>query len=111
MNYVRISLSIPPALLPRIDKAARALEMSRSEFVSRTLDGALHDGEAMLAVMADERARTVMLEAFTRPGVMGAVAAAIGQELSEADRQRVLSFMRPQSPNTEAAPRRSGRSK
>jgi hypothetical protein len=112
MQVARISLSMRPDLVPRIDKAARALDMSRSEFIARTVEAALEEGSAILSVLADNRARAAMFDAFSRPGVMGAVAAAMGQELGDADRQRVLSFMRPQSPSkSEAAPRRSRRSK
>jgi hypothetical protein len=84
--------------------------MSRSEFVTRTLESALTEGESLLSVMSNERVRSALLEAFTRPGVMQAVAQSIGQELKEADRQRVLEFMRPSkvAPTRLIRPRRRG---
>lgn len=107
-----ISILVPPAELARIDRAARAVDLTRSAFIRRTLQGVLDDGEQMISLLANDHARSTILEAFTRPGVMQAVASAMGHELTHADRQRFLAFMKPVSPSkSEAAPRRSRRSK
>lgn len=95
MRTARVTITMTPATLKRIDAAARAFNLSRSEFISRTMDDQLAQGDAIISAMSDDRIRTAFHEAFTRPGVLKALTSEIGQELTDSQRQKFLQFIKP----------------
>lgn len=95
MSTARVTISVPPGVLKRIDTAARALSMSRSEFISNVMDDHLAEGQAIIGALSDDRIRNAFHEAFTRPGVLKALTSEMGQELSDSQRQKFLQFIKP----------------
>lgn len=89
-----LSVTMAAATVKRVTKAAAAMDMNRSEFVEMLLVEALESNEHQLAFMSNPRVMKAFAEAFSKPGVMAAMAKAIGHEVTEAERQAVLDFMK-----------------
>lgn len=85
-----VTMTLPRGLVRRLDRYAKVQGLSRSAAARELLGSALADGEDFVRLMANDKVRGVMLEALAKPGVVRAIAACLGEELSEADREKVL---------------------
>lgn len=89
-----VTMSIPPALLRKLDRLAKIQGVSRSALVVELLHGAVAEADDLVKVMANDRVRNAMLGALAKPGVVRAIAQALGHELEPADGQKVLQFFK-----------------
>lgn len=95
MHSSRISITLPPPVLKKIDAAAEALSMNRSAFIAAVMQDHLAQGDAMINALGDDRIRNAFHQAFTRPGVLQALVSEMGQELTKSQRQEFLRFLKP----------------
>jgi hypothetical protein len=101
----RVTVSMKPALLKRVDRAAKTLGYNRSEFVSMALDAFLQDGEDFVKVAADPVVMRAMLGAFNKPGVLSAMGRALGEDL---DPKQVQLFLAAADPSKRTRPGNRG---
>jgi predicted DNA-binding protein len=91
---VDCTMTLPRALVTRLDRLANLQGTSRSEVARELLGAALSEGEDLVKVLADDRVRKALMGAMMKPGVMKSMAQALGEELSPADGQKLFQFFR-----------------
>jgi hypothetical protein len=96
-------VSFSKSLLKRVNRAAKACGMDRSRFIASAVEEYLNQGEAILTAMGSPIVRDAMLRAFSAPGVLREVGRSLGHELTEAERQQVLGFMKPKKEGRDEA--------
>lgn len=89
-----MTVTLEASTLRRVTKAAAGLDINRSQFVEAALLDYLERAELEAKFVMNPRVMKAFAEAFSKPGVMSALAKAIGHEVNEAERQAVLDFMR-----------------
>jgi len=87
------NFSLQPELAKRIDAAAKNARVNRSAFIVAAVEAYLDQAEAELKLFANDNVRNAWMKAMQQPGVLKSMAEAMGHELSERDRQKVLKFM------------------
>jgi hypothetical protein len=92
-QYTKISMSMRPALLKRVDRAAETLQLTRSEFLQRVVESYLDESELQVKALADPVVRAAFLQAMMTPGVPKAMAAALGEELSPDQQQQLFEML------------------
>lgn len=93
-NAERVTISISRGLLQRVDAEAERLEVNRSAFITAALEDYMESTVSQMKFFRSPGIMRAMVDAFSKPGVMAAVAKSIGTEISEDQRQAVLDFMR-----------------
>jgi len=89
-----VTVSMPTVLLRKLDRLVKLQGVTRSDVVTELLSAGLEGGEAMVKVLANDKVRAAMVEAFMKPGVLRAMTLALGSELSPDDGQKLLEFFR-----------------
>lgn len=89
---VDVTLSMPPALVKRLDRLAKLQEVNRSALACDLLGAALREGEDLARVLANDKVRAALLNAMMQPGILQAMAQTMGHELSKSERQQVFQF-------------------
>ena len=90
----RVTLAMSGPVLRKLDRAAKAVGLSRSAVAEQILADGLNEGEMLMAALSNDTVRRAFAKAMTTPGVAGAVAEAMGHELSDRERQQVLGFFK-----------------
>ena len=89
------SISFSETLLARLNKAAKLAGMDRSSFMAAAIEEYLDQAEDSIRAMANPKVRDAMLRALAAPGVLRAIGESLGHDLSQAERQQVLEFLKP----------------
>jgi len=92
--YTTMTVSLDGKLFARIDQAAEAMKISRSEWVQMACEDALQQGRDFIKVMSDRVVRDAMFNAFAQPGVVAAIGRAMGETVTASKSQRVLEFFK-----------------
>lgn len=90
----KVSLSIDEALLKRVDALAETLGTSRSACMCDLMRDALDEAEAQAKVIGDPVVMGAYLQAMQQPGVVAALARAMGEQIDEKKTQQVLEFFK-----------------
>lgn len=89
-----VSLNLSGDVVKKLDRVAKAANRSRSQVAEDLLTSALQEGDVLFAAMSNDRVRDAFTKAMTAPGVAGAIAQAMGHELTDRERQQVLAFFK-----------------
>jgi hypothetical protein len=89
-----VTFSLSPLVIRKLDRAAKVAGLSRSALAEHLMLDGLTQGDAMFAAMSNENVRKAFSVALSTPGVLSAIGASLGQELTERDRQLVLGFLK-----------------
>lgn len=88
-NKLKISISIGPKLLRRLDAVADARQQSRSEIIERLVSRGLKSEESLLEDMESPLNRAIVSVLTSSPHLLGGLAKLIGEELEPGDIERV----------------------
>lgn len=86
---IRVTVTIPGSMVPKLDRVADAAGESRSALISRILADSLELEEVQVKAFADATVRNAFIRAITAPGVLAAMTAAMGRDL-DADQLRLF---------------------
>jgi len=89
----RVTITVDAAHLRRVDRLAKRLGLSRSGFLAEAIKSYLDEAEMQAKVMGDPIVLRAFSEAMTRPGVMSAIAEALGAQLTEKQTQTLMDFL------------------
>ncbi len=89
----RVTITMEAAHLRRVDRLAKRLGLSRSGFLAEAIKSYLDEAEMQAKVMGDPIVLRAFSEAMTRPGVMSAIAEALGAQLTEKQTQTLMDFL------------------
>jgi hypothetical protein len=92
-NKVRISMTIDPKILKRIDAVCDAREEPRSAYIERVLKHSLREEEAYLEEMESPLWRGIY-KALSSPGTLTMLAKVLGDELSDEDKAQMATAVR-----------------
>ena len=88
-NKTRITATISPRLVCKIITTAKRLDMLRSAFIEAVLEAYLDEAELQAKLLGDRKVMNAFAQAMSAPGVMSAMAKAMGDEISD-DQQMQL---------------------
>ncbi len=82
-NRQQISITVDPHILKRIDRVAKQRDIPRSQVIDRLLRDSIAQAETEAKLLGDPLVMQAFSKAMSAPGVMSAMAAAMGGELTD----------------------------
>ena len=82
MQKERITVTLDPDLLARIDRLAELRDESRSRMMERLLDYGVEDEEKLMASLATPLLGSIVQSIVDHPKIVAALAQAIGERLT-----------------------------
>lgn len=93
MAKIRVTITIDPALIRRVERAAKKIGSNRSAFIESAVRESIADAEGIANILGDDVSRRAFLSALAQPGIVQSIGRSMGEQLNQEQVQQILGFM------------------
>lgn len=93
MAKIRITITVDPALVRRVERAAKKIGSNRSAFFESAAREAISDAEGVASILGDDVARAAFLTALAQPGVVQSIGRSMGEQMTQDQVQQMLGYI------------------
>lgn len=90
----RITVTLKPSIARKATRVAKSLDISRSKLFEDALEAYLTEAELQAKLLGDNRVMGAFAKAMSAPGVMSAMASAMGEEITESQQTMLRDLLK-----------------